>query len=122
MTTSPANQQPPTIQNQAEGEIDLRQVAGALFRHWPFIAAGGAFGLIFSGLQLFNSKPVYQGEFKIVLGQENDQSGMAGLLSQNPSFAAFAGLSEKRSNSITTEIQIQQSLCTKTGVRCGQST
>ena len=35
----------------------------------------GILGLIISGIQLLNTKPVYQGEFQIVLSQENSQMG-----------------------------------------------
>ena len=74
------------------------------------IACGGAIGLIHSGLQLLTSKPVYQGEFQIVLSQEKNQSSTAALLSQNPALAMFSGLSGTSGNdSIATEIQILNS-------------
>ena len=97
-------------QSQANDEIDLQQIAGALSRRWPWIAAGGALGLVLSGLSLINAKPTYQGEFQIVLSQEQSQSGAAALFSQNPALAALAGLEGAGNDeSIATEVQILNS-------------
>ena len=110
MTTASTDQSLMPNQLQADDEIDLRQVAGALGRRWPWIAGGGALGLLISGLYLLTAKPVYQGEFQIVLNQENNQSGTAALLSQNPALAALAGLGGAGGNdSIATEVQILNS-------------
>jgi uncharacterized protein involved in exopolysaccharide biosynthesis len=109
MTTASA-EQPLATTPASDDEIDLRQVAGALGRRWPWIASGGALGLLLSGLYLLTTKPVYQGEFQIVLNQENNQSGAAALLSQNPALAAIAGLGGAGGNdSIATEVQILNS-------------
>ncbi len=109
MTTAPAEQQL-AITPASNDEIDLRQVAGAIGRRWPWIAGGGAIGLILSGLYLFTTKPVYQGEFQIVLSQEKSQSGAGALLSQNPGLAALAGLGGSGGiDSIATEVQILNS-------------
>ena len=71
---------------------------------------GGALGLLLSGLNLLTAKPVYQGEFQIVLSQENSQVAPAALLSQNPGLAALAGLSGSGGgDSIATEVQILNS-------------
>ncbi|TCD57600.1 hypothetical protein CWE17_07080 [Synechococcus sp. BS56D] len=109
MTTAPA-EQPLPMTPASDDEIDLRQVAGALVRRWPWIAGGGALGLLLSGLYLLATKPVYQGEFQIVLNQENNQSSAAALLSQNPALASIAGLGGGGGNdSIATEVQILNS-------------
>ena len=70
MIPTPAEQ--PLAITPVDDEIDLQQVVGALGRRWPWIAGGGALGLVLSGLYLLTAKPVYQGEFQIVL---NNQSG-----------------------------------------------
>ena len=109
MITTPA-EQPLPITPASDEDIDLRQVAGALSRRWPWIAGGGALGLILCGLYLLNAKAVYQGEFQIVLSQEESQSGAAALLSQNPALAALAGLNSSGGNdSNATEVQILNS-------------
>ena len=73
ITTAPSEQQLATT-SASDDEIDLRQVAGALCRRWPWIAIGGAIGILFTGLELLKAKPVYQGEFQIVLNQSSNQS------------------------------------------------
>lgn len=109
MTTASADQPLRQSHAQADDEIDLRQVAGALARRWRWIAGGGAFGLLLSGLYLLIAKPVYQGEFQIVLSSEQAGPG-ASLLAQNPALAAIAGLSGAGANdSIATEVQILNS-------------
>ena len=109
MTTSPAEQSL-AASPANDDEIDLRQVGGALGRRWPWIAGGGALGLLLSWLYLLTTKPVYQGEFQIVLNQENNLAGAAALLSQNPGLAAIAGLGGAGGNdSIATEVQILNS-------------
>ena len=97
-------------QNGPDDEIDLRQVANALTRRWSWIASGGTLGLILSGLYLISTKPVYQGEFQIVLNQNQNPSSAGGLLSQSPAVAALAGLTGADGNdSIATELQILNS-------------
>ena len=110
MTTAPAEQQL-AINPASDNEVDLRQVAGALGRRWPWVAGGGALGVVVSGLYLLTAKPVYQGEFQIVLNQGNNQSGAAALLSQNPALASLTGLvgSGGGTDSIATELQILNS-------------
>lgn len=108
MTTAPA-EQPLAITPAGDDEIDLRQVAGALGRRWHWIVGGGALGLLIAGIQLARTKPVYQGEFQIVLSGEK-AGGAASLLSQNPGLAALAGLGGTGGNdSIATEVQILNS-------------
>ncbi len=110
MTTAPA-EQPLAGSPASDDEIDLRQVSGALGRGWPWIAGGGAIGILLSGISLLTSKPVYQGEFQIVLDQGKDQSSAAALLSQNSSLAAIARLGGGggSNESIATEVQILNS-------------
>ena len=86
-------------------EIDLRQLVGALTRGWAWIAGGSTIGLILSSLYLLTTKPVYQGEFQIVLNQGNSQNNAGALLSQNPALAALAGFGGTIGNdSIATEV------------------
>ena len=91
MTTAPT-ESPIAAQLGADDEIDLRQVAGAFMRRRRWIAGGGALGLILAGLNLLNTKPVYQGEFQIVLSDQKSGGGAASLLSANPGLAMIAGM------------------------------
>ena len=109
MTSALTDQTLRPNQWQANDDIDLRQVGGALARRWHWIAGGSAIGLLLSGLYLLTTKPVYQGEFQIVLSSEK-AGGAASLLSQNPGLLAFAALGGKgNSDSIATEVQILNS-------------
>ena len=97
-------------QSQNDDDIDLRQVFGALSRRWTWLAKGSAIGLLLSGLHLLVTKPVYQGEFQIVISRETPQSGAAALISQNPGLAALAGLGGAAGDdSIATEVEILNS-------------
>ena len=109
ITTAPTEKQLETA-SASDDEIDLRQVADALGRRWWLVAGGGAIGLLLSGLYLLIAKPVFQGEFQIVLSQENKQSGIASLFSQNPALGLIAGRGSGVGNdSIATEVQILNS-------------
>ena len=68
-------------------EIDLKNVAKALLRRWQWIASCGAFGIVLSTYNMLTTKPIYQGEFQIVLDQSRNLSGAAGLLSDSPALA-----------------------------------
>ena len=103
---------PPASQPQSTGlagddEIDLRDLASALKRHWPWIAGSGALGIAISWLILLDTKPVYQGEFQIMVSDGN-ASAAGALMSQNSALAQFAGL-DGGSDSIATELQILSS-------------
>ena len=108
MTTASTDQ--PLLPNQLQvaDQINLQLVAGALRRRWRWILGGGAIGLLISGVQLTRTKPVYMGEFQIVLSSK--KSASASLLSQNPGLASLTALSGVKGNdSIATEVQILKS-------------
>lgn len=109
MTTTPS-EQPLADSATSYEEVDVRQIIGALGRRRQWIVSGGAIGLFLSGLYLLTTKPVYQGEFQIVLEQANSQTGASAFIAQNPSLAALAGLSGvSGTDSIATEVQILNS-------------
>ena len=103
MTTTTA--QPPA---PADDEIDLRQLAAALQRHWRLIAkvAGGT--LLLSALYAFLTPKLWEGEFQIVLAQEESGGGggLAQLAASNPMLAGMLG--GRRSN-LETEVKILES-------------
>ena len=105
---SPASPFPSTA---SDDEIDLRQVAGALGRQRRLIAAVAGASLLLSGLYAFTRKPVWEGQFQIVL--ENQDSGMgrlAQLAAQNPMLANLAGLGGSNgASSLETEVKILES-------------
>ena len=110
MRIDPTNQPLQSHMPTADDEIDLLQAVGALYRYWGWIAGSGALGLILAGVNLLNTKPVYQGEFQIVLSKESSKGGALAMLSENPALASIAGLGVASGNdSIATEVQILNS-------------
>lgn len=98
----------PAISSNSDDEIDLRQIIEALIRRWVWVASGGTLGLILASFQLLTTKPVYQGEFQILLEQDNNST--SSFFAQNSPFAALAGLSSGGPGvSIKTELQILNS-------------
>ena len=97
-------------QPQNDDEIDLRELINTLSRRWRWLAGCSTLGLILSSLYLIITKPIYQGEFQIVIRQEKNQAGSAALLAKNPALAALAGLGGAGvENSIGTELQVLNS-------------
>jgi uncharacterized protein involved in exopolysaccharide biosynthesis len=110
MTSSitPAQASQPA-QGGADDEIDLRQLAAALQRRWRLIAkvAGGT--LLLSAVYAFLSKPVWEGEFQIVLASKESPSGGAqALLQANPGLAALVG-DKGGQNKLETEVKVLES-------------
>jgi uncharacterized protein involved in exopolysaccharide biosynthesis len=110
MTSSitPAQASQPA-QGGADDEIDLRQLAAALQRRWRLIAkvAGGT--LLLSAAYAFLSKPVWEGEFQIVLASKESPSGGAqALLQANPGLAALVG-DKGGQNKLETEVKVLES-------------
>ena len=86
-------------QPTVEDEIDLRQLVGALCRQWRLIAAVSGASLLISGINAFTRKPVWEGQFQIVLEQNSDSGKLAQLVAQNPMWAGLAGLNGKNASS-----------------------
>jgi uncharacterized protein involved in exopolysaccharide biosynthesis len=109
MTAMPQLPQPTPPAND---EIDLRQLAAALQRHWRLIAkvTGGAF--VVSTLYVLFTPRVWKGEFQIVLASENSSgySPLASLGASNPMLAGLAGLASVGSrDSLATEVKVLES-------------
>jgi succinoglycan biosynthesis transport protein ExoP len=108
MTAIPQLPQPTPPANE---EIDLRQLAAALQRHWRLIAkvAGGALAL--STVYAFLTPRVWQGEFQIVLASGDSGGGrLAQLAAANPMLANLAGLGGGGSkDSLETEVKVLES-------------
>ena len=111
ISTQNFNKRPQRMQeNNHKDEIDLLQVADVIMRHRGWVAKSSFLGLIVSSIYIILSKPVYQGEFQIVLNQSSSLSAASGIFSQNAGLAALAGLSGSGVNdSIATEVQILNS-------------
>ena len=100
---------PPELSAPANDEIDLRQLAAALQRHWRLIAkvAGGA--LLASTLYAFAQPRVWEGEFQIVLAsKQSPVSGAQALLQSNPGLAGLVG-AKGGANALETEVTVLES-------------
>jgi len=99
----PANPAP------ADDEIDLRQLAAALHRRWRLIAATAGGTLLLSGLLTLQQKPVWEGEFQIVLASKQDAAAglQAQLAAGNPLLANLAG--GGGGSQLETEVKILES-------------
>jgi uncharacterized protein involved in exopolysaccharide biosynthesis len=95
----------------ADDEIDLGQLAASLRRRWRLIAqvAGGT--LLLSAVITLLQKPVWEGEFQIVLADPAKKQGgeAAQLLAQNPGLASLIGTGGGGKDSLETEVKILES-------------
>ena len=100
----------PAPQALNDDEIDLRQVAGSLQRQSRLIVGIAAASLGLAALYAFTRPPVWEGQFQIVL--QNNDSGAGGRLAQlaadNPMLANLAGVSGGTSD-LETEVKILES-------------
>jgi len=109
MTSAPAPNlvQPPMP--PADDEIDLRQVAAALGRQKKLIAAVAGVAVLLSGLYAITRKPVWEGQFEIVLANGQSSSSQANqLLQSNPGLANLIGAGGGN-DQLETEVEILES-------------
>ncbi len=92
-----------------EDDIDLRQIGGTLLRQKRLIGIVAGSALILSTLYAFTTKPVWEGQFQIVL-QNNEllSGGSASLLESNPGIADLIGTGGGKSQ-LETEVKILES-------------
>ena len=95
----------------ATEELDFAKLIQTLLRRWPWIMLGGLSGLLVASWITRNSKPVWAGEFQIVLAQKGGGGGISlgGLASQSPLLASLAGLQGGKPE-LETEVKILESL------------
>ena len=81
MSTTPSHQ-PETVNQDtsASDEIDLRQIACALGRYRRLIAGIAGTSVLISVLYAFTRKPVWEGQFQIVLEDQATSSSISGQL------------------------------------------
>ncbi|MGC6482617.1 MAG: GumC family protein [Synechococcus sp.] len=92
-----------------DDEVDLRQVVGALSRRRRLIAKVVGASLLLSGIYAFFSKPVWEGQFQIVLANRVNPASSAGqLLQSNPGLANLIGI-RSGDNQLETEVKILES-------------
>ena len=90
-----------------EEEIDFLELFKSISRRWKWLAGGSIAGIAVSLFNINTTKPLYEGQFKIVLEDNNKNQSISSLISENPGLAAVAnssGLTSK--NSMETEIEV----------------
>ena len=96
---------------QADDEIDLGQLGASLGRRKRLIAAVTGGTVLFTALFTVLQKPVWEGEFQIVLARQDKGGGrLAQLAAANPMLAGVALIgSGGGSDSLETEVKILES-------------
>ncbi|MCP9807137.1 hypothetical protein KBY71_11490 [Cyanobium sp. T1B-Tous] len=106
---SPSLPQLQTPPAPADDEIDLGQLAASLRRRWRLIAQVTGSTLLLSGVITLLQKPMWEGEFQIVLAsKETPGSGTQALLQSNPGLASLIG-AKGGENQLETEVKILES-------------
>lgn len=90
--------------------VDLRQVIAAVIRHRRLIGGITTAAVFLSSIHAFTRKPVWEGQFQIVLESQGSSNGgrLANLAASNPMLAGLAGVSGSKS-SLSTEVKILES-------------
>lgn len=101
--------QPPAQPIQVDNEIDLGQLVASLVRRRRLIACVTGGTVLLTGLVTVFQKPVWEGEFQIVLsGKDNSAGGrLAQLAAANPVLAGIAGVtSGGGKESLDTQVKV----------------
>ena len=104
-----ASPQTSTKTLQTDDEIDLGQLAASLGRRRRLIAVVTGGTVVLTGLFTLLQKPVWEGEFQIVLASQDSGGGsrLAQLASANPMLAGLAGIgSGGGKDSLETEVKV----------------
>lgn len=89
-----------------DDEIDFFELFKSIKRRWKFVAGSSIAGITIALFNIFTTKPLYEGEFRIVL-EDSESAGLSSLISQSTGLEDLqfgSVLSSK--NSIQTEIEI----------------
>ena len=92
---------------QTDDEIDFRQVFGSLRRQKTFIAKITAVSVLLAGLYASTRKPIWEGQFEIVLASATSSQANP-LLGSNPGLANLIGASGGN-DQLKTEVKILES-------------
>jgi succinoglycan biosynthesis transport protein ExoP len=96
---------------RADDELDLRQLAATLQRHWRLISKVASGALVVSTVYALITPRVWEGEFQIVLAaRDSGYSRLGSLAASNPTLAKLAGLGGGGSgDNLGTEVKVLES-------------
>ena len=66
------------LHKQSDDEIDLKQVVSSLLRYKGLIAKITAATFVLSGIYAFTTRPVWEGQFEIVVANSKSSTSQAG--------------------------------------------
>ena len=90
-----------------DDEINFQEIFYSIVRRWKWLSGGIFIGLGIGVFQLITTKPLYEGEFQIVIGETAGQGAQAALLAQNPGLASVVNMGGSGiKDSLETEVQI----------------
>tara|TARA_B100000579_G_scaffold352723_1_gene307216 strand:+ start:38613 stop:40367 length:1755 start_codon:yes stop_codon:yes gene_type:complete len=90
-----------------DDEINFQEIFYSIVRRWKWLSGGIFIGLGVGAFQLLTTKPLYQGEFQIVIGETAGQGAKAALLAQNPGLASVVNMGGGgMKDSLETEVEI----------------
>lgn len=100
-------QQPP--ETEQNDEIDFGEVASTLYRRWRLVAGITAGTTIAAALVTVAQKPVWEGEFQIVVANRDEQQSRSSeLFASNSALATLIG-ANSNGNELETEVKILKS-------------
>ena len=90
-----------------DDEINFQEIFYSIVRRWKWLSGGIFIGLGIGVFQLITTKPLYEGELQIVIGETAGQGAQAALLAQNPGLASVVNMGGSGiKDSLETEVQI----------------
>lgn len=105
MTSNPEPYLTKSLNNLREdGEVDINQISSIFKKNKKLIGGLSLTGLLLSGLIAFTTKRVWQGEFQIVLSNQDSQSQNAAKI-----FDTLGIKSDNNSDELQTEVEILKS-------------
>lgn len=99
----------PSSELTGSDDIDFRAIFESLYRKRIWLAGGLIFGLISSSLYTLRVKPIWKGEFEIILAAKQSGLGIDSLIGAN--FSPLAGLGARLSgdSELDTEVKVLES-------------
>ena len=91
-----------------DDEISFQEIFNSIIRRWKWLSGGILIGLGIGAFQIITTKPLYQGEFQIVIGDTAGQKGpAASLMAQNPGLTSVVNMGGGGiKDSLETEVEI----------------
>lgn len=77
-------------EQSAREELNLEHILSSLARRWQYIIAGITTGGFLAVIITTNTKPIWSGNFKMVISSSSQESGLRSLIGSNPMLSGLA--------------------------------